>query len=415
MKVLVIGGGIGGLVTALSLASHGIEAHVYEAASAIEPLGVGINLLPHAVRRLDRLGAMEPLLDIGIETAELAYFNNLGQQVWREPRGRSAGYSWPQISISRGALQVALRDVVRRALGDSHLHLGHRLVRTEQPDDSGVIAHFVDPNGRRLGAIEADALVGADGIHSAVRKQLHPAEGPPHWNGGLIFRAVSQSAPFLSGRTQFMAGGRQTFIAYSISKHHETAGRSLTNWAARFFVDTARGFPPEDWNRRGRLEDFLPRYLDWRFDWLDIPALIGAAEAVYEFPMVDRDPLERWSEGRVTLLGDAAHAMVPLGSNGASQAILDAHTLGEMLGACRSQPASVAAALLRYEAERRPRTTEIVANNRRGGPERVIRIAEERAPNGFAQISDVMSHEELARYADDYKRIASFDIASVNG
>ena len=416
MKALVIGGGIGGLVAALALERVGIEVRVIEAAAEVKPLGVGINLLPHAVRHLDRLGAMTPLLDIGVQTAELAYFNNLGQEVWREPRGRAAGYRWPQISIHRGELQMALLEIARARIGAGNIHTGHRLVRFEELG-ARVHAHLADAGGRPLDTISGDLLIGADGIHSTVRRQLHPDEGPPHWNGGLIYRGVSETAPILSGRTQIMVGGRQTLIAYGMSRAAERAGRSATNWAARFFVDPSRGFPPQDWNRHGCIADFLPRYAGWRFPWLDVPALIGMAHGVWEFPMVDRDPLPFWGRGRVTLLGDAAHPMVPLGSNGASQAILDADVLARELAAAATTAGAdrVAAALQRYEAERRPRTAEIVAMNRRGGPERVIRIAEERAPGGFQRIDDVIPPDELAGYAEEYKRIASFDIATVNG
>jgi 5-methylphenazine-1-carboxylate 1-monooxygenase len=244
-----------------------------------------------------------------------------------------------------------------------------------------------------------------------VRAKLEPREGAPKWSGGLIWRGVTETAPFLSGRTQIAAGGRQTFIAYPMSKPYAQRGRSLTNWAARFFVEPSRELPPEDWNRPGKLEDFLPRYEDWRFDWLDIPAVIRSAQAIYEFPLVDRDPLERWTLGRVTLLGDAAHPMYPLGSNGASQAILDARALAEALRDCPT----IDEALHRYEDDRRTKTAEIVARNRQGGPEVVIRIAEERAPNGFSDIETVIPRDELVRIAESYKQIASFDRETVNG
>ncbi len=412
MRVLIIGGGIGGLVAALALDRAGFDVHVFEAAPSVKPLGVGINLLPHCVRVLDQLGAMAPLLEIGIQTRELVYFNRMGQRIWGEPRGLEAGYRWPQISIHRGELQVALLEMVHRRLGAHRIHLGHYLVGFEQRGYSQVTGHFATKrNGHPFAQETGDVLIGADGIHSTVRAQLFPNEGPPKWNGGLIWRAVSEGNLFLSGRSHIMAGGRQTFVAYPISKAHEDRGHALINWVARFFVDPDRDFPPEQWNRRGKLEDFLPRYEDWRFDWLDIPAVIRAAEAVYEFPMVDRDPLARWSFGRVTLLGDAAHPMYPLGSNGASQSILDA----EMLARALHDHADVEEALAQYEAERRPKTALVVANNRRGGPAAVINMVEERAPNGFTDLAAVVTHEELARISDDYKRVASFDLATVNG
>jgi 2-polyprenyl-6-methoxyphenol hydroxylase-like FAD-dependent oxidoreductase len=412
MKLLIVGGGIGGLVAALALDRAGLEVHVFETAREVKPLGVGINLLPHCVRVLDQLGAMAPLLDIGIQTRELVYFNRQGQRIWSEPRGLEAGYHWPQISIHRGELQLALLKIVRQRLGADRVRLGHHLVGFEPRGNSEIVARFAtERNAPPFLRATADVLIGADGIHSTVRAQLFPAEGPPKWNGGLIWRAVSDSIPFLSGRSHIMAGGRQTFVAYPISKPYEDRGRALINWVARFFVDPGQDFPPEQWNRRGKLEDFLPRYEDWRFAWLDVPAIIRAAQAVYEFPMVDRDPLARWSFGRVTLLGDAAHPMYPLGSNGASQAILDADTLARALHD-HDDPEK---ALIHYEAERRPKTEQVVANNRRGGPAAVVNMVEERAPDGFSDLASVVTQEELARISDDYKRVASFDLATVNG
>jgi 5-methylphenazine-1-carboxylate 1-monooxygenase len=411
VKVIIAGGGIGGLVTALSLHRAAIDVHVFESASALRPLGVGINLLPHCTRHLAELDALAPLLELGVETGELVFFNKFGQRVWGEPRGVAAGYRYPQIAIHRGELQMALFDLVQGRLGRDHVHTGHHLVDFDIRDDD-VTAQFVNRgSGGDIVRASGDLLIGADGIHSTVRAKLTPREGAPKWSGGLIWRGVTETAPFLSGRTQIAAGGRQTFIAYPMSKPYSKRGRSLTNWAARFFVEPSRELPPEDWNRPGKIEDFLPRYEDWRFDWLDIPSVIRSAQAIYEFPLVDRDPLERWTFGRVTLLGDAAHPMYPLGSNGASQAILDARSLAQAVRGC----ATIDEALRRYEEDRRNKTAEIVARNRQGGPEVVIRIAEERAPNGFADIETVIPRDELVRIADSYKQIASFDRETVNG
>jgi 2-polyprenyl-6-methoxyphenol hydroxylase-like FAD-dependent oxidoreductase len=411
VKALIVGGGIGGLVTALSLDRIGIEVEVFESASALRPLGVGINLLPHSTRHLAELDALAPLLDIGVETSELVFFNKFGQKVWQEPRGVAAGYRYPQVAIHRGELQLALWRTVEQRIGRDHVHTGHHLVDFDTHKE-GVTAQFAEgATGRVVAGATGDLLIGADGIHSTVRARLAPQEGAPIWNGGLMWRGVTESAPFLSGRSQVAAGGRQTFIAYSMSRQYAERGRSLTNWAARFFVDPSRALPPEDWNRPGKIEDFLPRYEDWRFDWLDIPTLIRSAPAIYEFPMVDRDPLSRWTFGRVTLLGDAAHPMYPLGSNGASQAILDARALAQALRDC----ASIDEALRRYENDRRSKTADIVARNRQGGPEVVIRIAEERAPHGFTNIESVIPRAELVSIAESYKQAASFDVESVNG
>src|SRR4051794_10640989 len=282
VEALVIGGGIGGLVTALELIEAGIGVRVFESVAEVRPLGVGINLLPHCVRCLDRLGAMERLLELGIEASEQVFFNRFGQHIWTDPRGRAAGYKWPQISIHRGELQVALMEILRERLPPERIHLGWHLDGFET-HASGVAARFIDrATGASKGTISGDLLIGADGIHSTVRASFYPDEGPAKWNGALIYRAVTETESFLSGTSQFMAGGRQTLIAYPISRRHQARGRSLTNWAARFFVDPSAGFDKEDWNRRGRIEDLLPLYENWRFDWLDVPALISAAPAIWE-------------------------------------------------------------------------------------------------------------------------------------
>jgi 2-polyprenyl-6-methoxyphenol hydroxylase-like FAD-dependent oxidoreductase len=412
MKALIIGAGIGGLVTAMELAKIGVEPLVFESVRHIKPLGVGINVQPHSVRRLDELGLMEALLDLGVATCEQAFFNHFGQHICTEPRGLAAGAKWPQISIHRGQMQLALLEIARERIGAGNIRLGHHLRDFESAAGEGVFAHFIDrASGASLGAERGDLLIGADGIHSRVRETFYPDEGPAVWNGAIIFRASTETPQFLGGRAQFMVGGRQTVIGYPMSKSYFDRGRSLTNWAARFFVDASQGFPREDWNKRGDLEDFLPRYADWRFDWMDFPALFKGAEAVFEFPMVDRDPLPQWTHGRATLLGDSAHPMYPLGSNGASQAILDAHELAMRLDAS----ADIDAALRAYDEERRPKTAEIVRQNRAGGPERIVTMVEQRAPNGFASIDEVMPSAEIRAIMDSYKAITSFDLARASG
>ena len=412
MKALIIGAGIGGLVTAMELAKIGVEPLVFESVRHIKPLGVGINVQPHSVRRLDELGLMEALLDLGVATCEQAFFNHFGQHICTEPRGLAAGAKWPQISIHRGQMQLALLEIARERIGAGNIRLGHHLRDFESAAGEGVFAHFIDrASGASLGAERGDLLIGADGIHSRVRETFYPDEGPAVWNGAIIFRASTETPQFLGGRAQFMVGGRQTVIGYPMSKSYFDRGRSLTNWAARFFVDASQGFPREDWNKRGDLEDFLPRYANWRFDWMDFPALFKGAEAVFEFPMVDRDPLPQWTHGRATLLGDSAHPMYPLGSNGASQAILDAHELAMRLDAS----ADIDAALRAYDEERRPKTAEIVRQNRAGGPERIVTMVEQRAPNGFASIDEVMPSAEIRAIMDSYKAITSFVLARASG
>ena len=404
MRVLIAGAGIGGLTTALALAQRGIDVRVFETARELAPLGVGINLLPHAMAELAVLGLQDEIEALGVRTAELCYFNRHGQLIWREQRGLDAGYTVPQVSVHRGRLQLALFEIARARLGRDALRTGCQLESFANESAGSICVRFSE---RASGAVfdeRADVLVAADGIHSTVRKQLYREEGLPRWSGSILWRATSRATPFLTGRSMIMAGSRaRKFVAYPITPPGDD-GLCTINWIAE--LERSGGEPParEDWNRRGAVGDFLSAFADWRFDWLDVPGLIQSADAVFEFPMVDRDPLARWTDGRATLLGDAAHPMYPIGSNGASQAILDARALADAL----TEERDIDEALARYEAARRPATAQIVLSNREHGPECVLDLAEERAPDGFARVEDVFAPGELAEIAARYKRVAGF-------
>ncbi|MFE3200468.1 flavin-dependent oxidoreductase [Embleya sp. NPDC059237] len=403
MRVIVAGGGIGGLTAALSLHAAGItDVTVLEAAAEIRPLGVGINVLPHAVRELTELGLADRLAALGVPTGELAYFNRFGQAIWSEPRGLGAGYRWPQYSVHRGGLQMLLLDAVRERLGTDAVRTG-RPVTSYEDLPQGVRVHTA------AGPLDGDVLIAADGIRSAIRRQLFPEEGAPPWNGLVLWRGTTRAPAFRSGRTMIMAGdGTEKFVAYPLTPEPDADGNLLLNWIAERPLDTPPP-APGDWNRRAEPADVLRHFGEWRFPWLDIPSVIAAADAVYEYPMVDRDPLPRWTHGRVTLLGDAAHAMYPIGSNGASQAILDARVL-----AWRLATHPVDDALAGYEADRRPATTAIQLANRDLGPEIVMRLVHERAPQGFTNIDDVLTPAEREDAAAGYKRVAGFDPTLLN-
>jgi 2-polyprenyl-6-methoxyphenol hydroxylase-like FAD-dependent oxidoreductase len=410
MKVVIAGGGIGGLTAAMALHARGMEVQVYEAVTELHPLGVGINVLPHATAQLHRLDLLDVVLPLGVATAELCFFNRHGQLIWREPRGSAAGYPVPQLSVHRGVFHMALLAEARRRLGDDAVRTGHAL-RSFVDDGRRVRAEFQDRHTDTVVVDEADVLVGADGIHSTVRSTFHPDEGLPRWSGNVLWRAVTRWEAFLTGRSMFMAGHRpHKFVAYPLTDVGDD-GKVTVNWIAELDRTEVGLAQREDWNRRGDLADFLPRFEDWVFDWLDIPAMCRAAEVSFEFPMVDRDPLPQWTHGRVTLLGDAAHPMYPIGSNGASQAIIDALTLADELSAT----GDIDAALRRYDDDRRPKTAQIVLSNRQHGPERVLDLAEERAPEGFDDVADVFAAGELEGIAAAYRQTAGFDVNSVRG
>ena len=411
MKVVIAGGGIGGLTAAIALHASGIDVTVYEAVQAVQPLGVGINVLPHAMAQLDRLGLLPTVLPLGVPTAELCFFNKHGQLIWREPRGLAAGYPVPQLSVHRGRLHMALLAEATARLGADRIVTGHA-IRGFEHADNGVALEVEARSDGRVFTDHADVLIGADGIHSAVRRQFHPHEGLPQWSGNVLWRGTTRARGFLTGRSMFMAGHLpHKFVAYPLTEP-DADGMQVINWIAELDRRDVGLADREDWNRQGVLADFLPRFEQWVWDWLDVPALIRGADAIYEFPMVDRDPLERWTEGRVTLLGDAAHPMYPIGSNGASQAIIDALTIADLLGAAAADPhtgaAGIDAALEAYDNERRPKTAAIVLSNRQHGPEVMLDLAEQRAPDGFSDITTVFADGEREGISARYKQTAGF-------
>jgi 2-polyprenyl-6-methoxyphenol hydroxylase-like FAD-dependent oxidoreductase len=407
MRVLIAGGGIGGLAAALCLHEAGLDVRVCESVREPRELGVGINLQPAAVRELVALGLGDDLERIAIATAGLRYYSKHGKPIWSEPRGREAGFDWPQYSIHRGQLLMLLYRAAQERLGPDRLRTGHQLVSFEQ-DPEGVTATFRD---RRAGGVphteRGDVLIGADGIHSTVRAAFYPEEGPPRFGGQLMWRAAVEAPPFLDGRTMVVVGHRdQKLVAYPMARR--PGGRVLTNWLTELTVpgDTP---PVADWNRRVDRDVFAARFADWTFPWLDVPALIAATPEVFEFPKVDRDPIPRWTFGRVTLLGDAAHPMHPSGSQAGSQAIVDAAVLARALG-----EDGAGAGLQRYEAERLPAMRDVTLRNRRLGPEEMTQVVEERAPDGFADVEDVISRREMEELTASFSRTAGLDRDTLN-
>ncbi|MGE0482663.1 MAG: flavin-dependent oxidoreductase [Gammaproteobacteria bacterium] len=407
-EIVIAGGGIAGLTLALALHEAGFAARVYESTAVLGELGVGINVLPHAAKEYERLGVLDRLVASGVELERYMWFNRFGQEILAEPRGRRAGYAWPQVSIHRGALHRILAETVRERLGHTAIVPGHHLHAFHQ-DGGRVHARFVDKaSGAPRAGLDCDLLIAADGIHSVARRVFYPDEGAPRWAGNMMWRmTVELEHPVLGGSTMFSAGtGDLKVVGYEISAAHKATGGTLFNWIAEVKLGEADSVPPEreDWNRVAAVDEFLGHFTDWRFDWLDVPALARASRQAFAFPMVDRDPLPRWTHGRVTLLGDAAHPMWPIGSNGASQAVLDCRALVDALLA----DDDIDAALAAYENERRPATAAVVEANRSRAHDAMLDLVAARAPHGFERIEDVVSRAELERLSASYKQTARF-------
>ena len=406
MTILIAGGGIAGLTLGLTLHQIGVPFHIYEATNEIKPLGVGINLQPNAVRELIDLGLEAELDAIAVKTRQYGFYSKLGKTIWEEPRGRWAGYAWPQYSVHRGHLQVMLYDALIARAGPDCITTGARATGFENTGDS---ATLILENGDR---ISSPLIVAADGIHSALRAQMVPDEGAPIWNGRILWRATTRAKTFFSGGAMVMIGHNHLrLVAYPISNPDPETGEATINWIAEKSFDPSAPWQREDWNRAADISDFLPDFQAWKFDWIDVPALITGADVVYEYPMVDRDPLERWTDNRVTLMGDAAHPTYPVGSNGASQAIVDARVIGAKLLDHGITPA----ALQSYENDVRPIATAVGrANRSSGGPDAVLQQVEDLCGGDFTTINDVIPVGQLAEHAERYKTIAGFSIADLN-
>jgi 5-methylphenazine-1-carboxylate 1-monooxygenase len=401
MHIAIIGGGICGLALALGLHRHGLRATVYEAAPEIKEIGVGITLLPHAMQEVATLGLMEKVRAAGIENRHSAFFNRFGQQIFVEARGLNAGYATPEVGIHRGRLHAILYRAVQDRLGANAVITDHQLSHFAQTDD-GVTLSFLSQSGAEAWPpVKADIVIACDGVNSAVRKQLYPDDRIA-FTGINTWRGVTRRKPILDGRTYLRVGALKTgkMVIYPIRDFDD--GTQLINWVAELERPNNTA---NDWNAAGRKQDVLPIFESFRFDWLDIAALIENAETILEYPMVDKDPIDQWSFDRITLAGDAAHPMYPRGSNGSAQALIDARTLSDLL----AHSDNPIAALKTYEAERRPKTSRIVETNRTSPPDIInIRVEELVGDRPFDNLDDFISQQELKKLSDAYKQVAGF-------
>ena len=408
MKVAIVGGGICGLSLALHLNQRGIEACVYERAPAIKELGVGITLLPHAMREFSALGLDKILLAAGIENRESRFFNRFGQLIYKEERGKFAGYQYPEVGISRGRLHVLLHEAARERLGADAIRTDHECTGVEQ-DERSATAHFRQTSsGRARDSVQADIIVACDGINSAIRKQFYPQDRIV-FAGINTWRGVTRRKPILGGRTYMRVGSILTgkIVIYPIIDNADGDGNQLINWMAEIKRDTTE---QNDWNKPGDLADFFPLYENWRFPWLDVAQMIRDADQILEYPMVDKDPVGQWTFGRITLAGDAAHPMYPRGSNGAAQAAIDARTLADFLRSS-SDPRE---ALTAYEAARCGPTAQVVRTNREHAPDFInIRVEQLVGDRPFDDLDKYITQDELRALSENYKRVAGFTLSDV--
>lgn len=409
---IIAGGGLVGLTAALALHQIGISVKVFESVPEIKPLGVGINLLPHSVQNLAKLGLLEELEKVAIKTSSLAYYTEDGMAIWREARGLEAGYDVPQLSIHRGDFHMILLAAAEARLGPENIIRNHHFASFEQ-DEKMVTAHFVDrSDGRAKAQISGDFLIGADGINSSLRRLFYPDEGPPKYSGQMLWRGVTEMDPYLDGRSMFMAGHNDLkLVAYPIRAESQSRGKSYVNWIAERRIPSDLAERQADWNQEGLLEEFRADFSDWNLGWLDINRLFEDAISIHKFPMVDRDPLPKWSFGRVTLMGDAAHAMYPNGSNGVSQGVLDAMTLVDIFGETRDIPK----AFSDYDIARRETTARIVLANRQTGPERVMQMVKDQCTGSCSDHHTCIPQEVLEEVALSYKKLAGFDKQGLAG
>ena len=408
--VLVAGGGIGGLCVALTLHQIDVPCLVLESVRHLQPLGVGINLQPNAVRELYELGIGPDRLDaIGLQTREFVLVGLNGKEVYAEPRGMRAGYKWPQYSVHRGGLQMLLYEAVLDRLGAGAVRTGVT-VTGYCNDASGVRARVETRDGERL-EIEGSLLIGADGLHSAVRAQMHPNQPPIQWGGAIMWRGVTPGLPIRTGASFVGLGThRHRVVFYPISNPDPVTGLASINWIAEITVDNTGGWTNGDWNRRVELESFIHHFEGWNYDWLDVPAMLRGADAVFEYPMIDRDPVPTWVDGNVALLGDAAHVMYPTGSNGASQAMMDAR----VLGAAMLEHGVTARALQAYDAKLCAEISAVVLRNRGAGPFGLLNLLDERCGGVFDDIDAVIPAAERDSFMSRYKAAAGFAMDTLN-
>ena len=409
-KVIIAGGGIGGLTLALTLHQIGVPFLVLETSHTMRPLGVGINIQPNAVRELFELGLTSEVLGtIGVPAKEWALVGLNGREVYSEKRGLDAGYNWPQFAAHRGELLMLLyRTLIERA-GAESVMLDARVDKYLKRPSGEVDVSVRGSDGSRF-QISGRLLIGADGIHSAVRAQMHPDQPPIHWGGAIMWRGTVRAKPLRTESSFIGLGTHQhRMVIYPISKP-AADGTVLTNWIAELTIDRNEGWFEDNWFKEVPIESFAHHFESFRYDWLDVPTMLNKSECGYMNPMIDRDPVATWIDGPVALMGDAAHAMYPTGSNGASQAIVDARVIGAAILTRGLTPD----ALKLYDNQLCKKVSELVLRNRLAGPFGLLDILNDRCGGVFENIETVISLEERNEFMSKYKAAAGFAIEALN-
>ena len=402
MNIAIVGGGTAGLSFALGLHKRGIDCDVFEAVTDIKEIGVGITLLPHAMRELAELGLQDALEAVGIENLESVFYTQHGQYVYKEARGRHAGYTLPEIGIHRGKLHRILFDAAVSRLGADKVHTGMRCSAFSQ-NDNGVEIEFSNAHTQTSLEVQAQIAVACDGVNSVVRAQMHPQDALC-FAGINTWRGVTVHPPILTGKSYLRIGTVEVgkMVIYPIIDNVDGKGNQLINWVAELQKPNAA---MNDWNRPGDPAVCAEIFKDWTFDFLNVPELILKADKVFEYPMVDKNALPFWTQGRVTLMGDAAHPMYPRGSNGSAQALIDARTLADQL----AQHTDPKEALKAYEVLRLAPTAKVVETNRNVPPDFIIMKAQELSGGKpFRHIDDLITQDELRQISDHYKTVAGF-------
>ncbi|MGW0980314.1 FAD-dependent monooxygenase [Streptomyces xiamenensis] len=420
MKILIAGCGIGGLAAALSLYEAGFrDLSLVEAAPAVRPYGAGVNLQPNAVRELAALGLYEEIAARSATIGRLGYHNHLGQTVWHERRGLAAGHRHPQLAVHRGELLTVLAEAVTRRLGPGAIRTDAKVTGFERAGEGRLRVRLAHRRGGTAkegvtgSTTGAGLLIGADGIRSAVRATLYPREGAPPASGTVVWRGITRVRPFLGGDSMVVMGdGRWKVVVYPLAGTPGTDGLVPVNWAASRAA--APGEPVDGATRPVPRSAFAPHFDTWALGDLRLREVLAGPDPVVQFPLIDRDPLPRWSFGRVTLLGDSAHAMAPMGSNATTQAIVDARALAHALARDPDAGRDPERALLAYDRERRPAMNRLALMSRAKGPEAVIDLACERAPDGFGRIGEVIDRSELVALTRSYARAGHFDARAAN-